>query len=85
MSNPFIDRLFTGIPEEVAKLRPYVAEVEAFNAHVADVQSGRPPAAKRGRAWCLLSVLLRWSMSDGWIVVPVPPECGSGMDGSTFR
>lgn len=49
MSNPFIDRLFTGIPEEVAKLRPYVAEVEAFNAHVADVQvAARPQRSEDG-------------------------------------
>ena len=35
MSNPFVDRLFAGIPEEIAKLGPLFARVREFNARVA--------------------------------------------------
>lgn len=31
MSDPFVERLFAGIPEEILELRPHIAEIEAFN------------------------------------------------------
>lgn len=35
VSDLFVERLFAGIPEEIEKLHPFIAEVEAFNARVA--------------------------------------------------
>lgn len=35
MSDPFVERLFAGIPEEIGKLGPLFAEIKTFNARVA--------------------------------------------------
>lgn len=46
MSDPFIERLFAGIPGEIAKLRPLIAEIEAFNARNAAADE-RTPSGER--------------------------------------
>lgn len=43
MSDPFVDRLFAGIPEEIEKLRPIIAELKVFTARQF------PPDANRSK------------------------------------
>ena len=47
MTDPVVERLFAGIPEEVEKLRPHIAALEAFNQRVAS-DAAAPADEPRG-------------------------------------